>query len=62
MTLGKKEGMAVLVALYTDSFCAVGGRTVRFGDEHTIKPGDKPVEVKPAGEFLFAEKGATDTL
>jgi len=62
VTLGKKEGIAVLVALYTNSSCAVGGRILSFGDEHTIKPGDKPVEVTPAGEFLFAEKGATDTM
>jgi hypothetical protein len=62
VTLGKKEGMAVLVALYTDKSCTVGGRTVNFGDEHTIRPGDKSVEVHPAGEFLYAEKGATDTM
>jgi len=60
--LGKKEGIAILVTLHTDNSCAVAGGTVGLGDEHIIKPGDKPLEVKPAGEFLYAEKGATDTM
>lgn len=53
--------MAKLVALHTNESCIVEGKSTSFGKEYTIKPGDT-VEVTPDGEFLFAEKGALDTV